>query len=330
MTVGKLSNTQLEKLILKKLRHTRPEVLVRPSVGKDCAVLDFGDHVAVLSTDPITGTAEEIGRLAVHINCNDIATTGTEPLGIMITLLAPIGTTPETIGAVMEQAAEEAEKLGVEIIGGHTEITSAVNRLTISATAIGKRPKGELSTDGGPKAGDKLILTKSAGLEGTGILIYERSTKLEDVLDGFEITEGKGYLDRVSVVKEGVLAGQLGIESMHDVTEGGVLGAIWEMCRGAGLGCVVDCGSIPVTSVTRKVCSRFGIDPLKLISSGCMLMGVPAEKVDPLVERLVAEGIQTSVIGEFSADGACRMTVGNGYVDIEEPEGDALYVALEV
>lgn len=328
MTIGKLSNSQLESLILKKIKPLRPEVLVRPSIGKDCAVIDFGEYVAVLSTDPITGTAEEIGRLAVHINCNDIATTGTAPLGIMITLLAPIGTTPEVLGQVMTQAAEAAEELNVEIIGGHTEITSAVNRLTISATAIGKREKNKNQNEVKPKAGDKLLLTKSAGLEGTGILIYEREEKLSSVLDFVEIIDGKAYLDRVSVVREGIIAGKHGIEWMHDVTEGGVLGAVWEMCHGAELGCIIDQEAIPISAITRKVCFTFGIDPLRLISSGCMLMCVPSHLERELIQHLTQEGIPVCEIGELTSDKKCLLKHQTHFTEIEEPFGDELYVAL--
>lgn len=118
--------------------------MVRPSIGEDCAVVNYGDYNCILSTDPITGATNEIGRLAVHINCNDIASNGVAPLGIMLTILAPEGTTVEDIDTIMEQAAKEADVLNVEILGGHTEITSAVNRIVISATAIGKQSASKL------------------------------------------------------------------------------------------------------------------------------------------------------------------------------------------
>ena len=89
MRIGKLDNDQLNELILSKFRHTRSEVVCSPRIGVDCAAVDLGGRLAVLSTDPITSAANNLGQLTVHVSCNDAAAAGAEPVGLLVTLLAP-------------------------------------------------------------------------------------------------------------------------------------------------------------------------------------------------------------------------------------------------
>ncbi len=93
MEIGKVPNDILKEIILNKIRCCRDEVLIRPKIGEDCAAVDFGEYACVMSTDPITGAVNEVGRLAVHISCNDVASCGVEPIGLLATILAPPGTT---------------------------------------------------------------------------------------------------------------------------------------------------------------------------------------------------------------------------------------------
>ena len=144
MEIGKLPNDVLEKIVLSNIKNKRKEVLVRAAVGEDNAIIDFGKELCVMSTDPITGATKGIGKLAVHISCNDVATSGAEPLGVLMTILAPPSTTEEDLGKIMKDAGEVAEELNIEIIGGHTEITDAVNRVVISTTVIGKQYREKL------------------------------------------------------------------------------------------------------------------------------------------------------------------------------------------
>ena len=128
MELGKLPNDILQSLILDKLQNTRKEVIVKPAVGEDCGAVDFGHELTVISTDPVTGTDSEIGTIAVHVACNDIAASGAEPVGIMVTILAPEYASIEDIETIMKQIADTALLLNVDVIGGHTEVTDAVSR----------------------------------------------------------------------------------------------------------------------------------------------------------------------------------------------------------
>ncbi|WP_099189383.1 AIR synthase family protein [Tepidibacter mesophilus] len=326
MKVGKLSTDQLKELIFSTLNNKREEILVTANVGEDCAYVDFGDYVCVMSTDPITGTSEEIGKLAVHITCNDIASSGVSPLGIMITIMAPVGTTEEDIKNIMIDASSEADKLNVDIIGGHTEITDAVNRIVISSTGIGKQMKSELINKNKPKVGDFIVLTKGAGIEGTGIICFEKEDELKHVFKDSIIAQGKTLLDKISVVKEGIIAGKVGVSCMHDVTEGGVLGAVWEMCDLYNLGCRIHSDKIYINESTKLICEYYNINPLRLISSGSMIIGIDKDKFDLLKDRFDKENIEFSLIGEFIEEG--KVLIDNSSQIIDPPESDELYKVI--
>ncbi len=324
LEIGKLKASDLEKLIFKNIKHRRSEILTDPKIGGDCAVLDFGDKVAYISSDPITGATEELGKLAVNINCNDIATAGIEPVGLMLTILAPEGTKAEDIERVVADAHAECEKLNVSIMGGHTEITKVVNRMVVSVTAIGIGKKDEYTKRGKVKPGDCLILTKGAGIEGTGIIAYEKSEEIRKNLGEQTLKDAKNMLDKISVVREGIIASPY-VKGMHDVTEGGILGAVWEVSEFYGLGSEIYREKIEIADCTRAICDHFNINPLKLISSGSMLLTADPLKGSEIVEILKSEGIESQIIGKFIKDNSKSIISGNFVEEISEPESDELY-----
>ena len=331
LPVGKLDTDLLKETVFSHILHLRPEVLVRPGVGEDCATIDFGQYECVMSTDPITAAISEIGRLAIHITCNDIASNGVEPLGIMLAMMLPIGTTVGEIETIMTQAQEVASSLGVEIIGGHTEITPAVNRPVIVSTAIGRTLAGGSQKAENMRPGDVILMTKQAGLEGTGIIASDFADQLSDVLTEEEIAEAKGYMNMVSVVKEGVAAGNMGTAGMHDITEVGVLGAVWELSEIAGVGVELEEDKIPVSDVTRKICDHFGINYLRLISSGCMMIIVHPDREQAVVDAIHSVGVDVTRIGHVKEHGAPRVLIGkDGEArSIEPPESDELYKVVK-
>ena len=113
MEIGKLPNDVLEKIVLSNIKNKREEVLVRAAVGEDNAIIDFENNLCVMSTDPITGATKDIGRLAVHISCNDVSTSGAEPIAVLMTILAPPNTTEKDIENIMKEAGEVAKEINV-------------------------------------------------------------------------------------------------------------------------------------------------------------------------------------------------------------------------
>lgn len=321
MKTGKLNWDDLNKIINNK-GALREEVRIRSGIGEDCSVVNLGDYECVLSTDPITGAENNIGRLAVHINANDIASCGADPLGILVTILAPPSSRLEEIQEVMEEIDEEAKKLNMEILGGHTEVTDGVNRIIVSCTVIGKAKKGKAVATSGAKVGDHIIVTKKLCLEGTSILINDYYDLVKGVLTREELDEAKNYVNSLSVVAEGKICGEFGVNSMHDITEGGILGALWEVAEGSKVGFKIYNHKLPISDVTRKLCKLFNIDPLRFISSGSMI--ITCKDSYQLINKLKEEGIEAAMIGEVTKEG--RIMLANGKEEeIYPPERDELF-----
>jgi hydrogenase expression/formation protein HypE len=324
METGKLNWDILQRLIKKNSGAERAEVLKSGSIGEDCAVLKMNDGLIVMSTDPVTAATNGLGNIALHININDIATTGAEPLGVLVTILAPKGSAFSDIETVMKDISREARLMNVQVMGGHTEVTDAVNRMVVSLTAVGVVSEDELITTSGARVGDSIIVTKSLCLEGTSIIAKDFPDRSREVLTEEELKEAENYALELSVLKEGMLLKGLA-SSMHDITEGGVLGALWEMAQASGTGFMVHEDLMPVRRVTRKLCESFGLDPLRLISSGSMLIAV--RDADEAVRRLSGAGIPATVIG--------RVTEGRGILLAEEeievipPARDEIYRLYE-
>ncbi len=324
LPIGKLDSELLREIVFNKITLKREEVKIRAGIGEDCAVIDFGNSDMIISTDPITAAVGDIGKLAMHISCNDIASNGIEPIGIMLSVMLPIGTTKEDIEMIMEQAGEVAKDLNVEIVGGHTEVTGAVNKPVIVSTAFGKKPSENKEKDR-PCQGDAIIMTKHAGIEGIGIIASDMEEKIQEFLTEEEISEAKAYLEETSVVKEGVAAGKIGVCQMHDITEGGILGAVWEMCQVFDLGAEIKKELIPISNITKKIGARLEFNPYRLISSGCMLIIVKKEKESNLIKAIETLGIKATKIGELKGktDEICM----DGEI-IDPPESDELYKVL--
>lgn len=321
MKIGKLTNEQLDKLILSKLMRTRDEVLIRPGIGIDCTAIDLGDNIAVFSSDPITAAKTGAGRLTVNVCCNDAAAAGAEPVGLMVTLLLPPSITEAEIDQLADELLAAAKCANVDIVGGHTEITDSVSRIVTCGTVIAKVQRGRVISPSGMRPGDSLIMTKSAGIEGTSI-IADCCDEIINVLSAEEIKTAKSFCELTSVVPEGVFAASHGAAAMHDVTEGGILGAVWEVSHASGVGITIHKEAIPIHPITEKICRHYGIDPLRLISSGSML--ISCANGEEMVAGLMRIGINAAIIGQASG-GDIRFSNGEA---IEPPGADELYKIL--
>ncbi len=326
MKIGKLTISDLKSLILDNIKNNREEVLSNPEIGGDCAIISCsGEKLIYLSSDPITGSTKDIGRLGVNINANDIATSGSEPLGIMLTILAPPTTQKYELERIIKEAQEECDKLNMSILGGHTEITDAVNRIIISVTAIGIGEKKQLKLQNKLKPGDCFLITKGVGIEGTGIIASEKEDELIEKFGKDFVERAKENLNRTSVVKDGMLGKELA-KSMHDATEGGILGAIWELCELGGFGAKIYEDNIFISKETKEISNYYKIDPLRLISSGTMLILVEKKDLEKLIKIYAKNNIESYFIGVLTEQKEKIMIASNGEKTlIEEPESDELY-----
>lgn len=319
----------LERCVLSHTGVHRPEVILPPAIGEDCTALSVGGDLLVVSSDPITGASSEIGWYAVHVGCNDLAADGATPIGVMLTILAPEGASDESclgqIRDLMASAGLAASQLGISIIGGHTEVTSAVTRLVVCVTAIGRVQPGKLVTVRNARPGLLLIVTKTVGLEGASILAREKRAMLEKAIPREILERAAGFVGQISVVKDGLVAAAGGAVAMHDITEGGLLGAVWELCRASGCGAVIHRSAVPIEYETVSICTALGLDPLRLISSGSML--IAASKESRVSEELEKAGVRATVIGETTS-GGIYIEDGGILQEILPPESDELWKAI--
>ena len=326
MQIGKIPETVLKRSVLKKIKVRRPEVLVHAGAGEDCAVLGPTEDAIVLSTDPITGTSKDIGKLAFHITANDIASSGAELVGMLVTVIFPPESQEEELQIIMEELTALAEKYEVEILGGHTEVSAAVNQTLISVTGVGKAAQGKIVTTGGLRAGQELVVTKWIGLEGSSILAKEKEELLQKQLPNEIIETAKRFDEKLSVVPDSKVAMEIGASAMHDVTEGGIFGALWEMAAASGVGLTVDLKKIPLRQETIEICEVFDINPYMLISSGSLLIGT--NHGYQLVQELERAGIHAAVIG-YATEGNDRVVInGEERRYLEPPKTDELFRAL--
>ena len=320
MKVGKVSETVLKRSVFKQLRKRREEVLIHAGVGEDCTAVSVApDEVIVLSTDPITGTVNEIGTLAVHITANDIASSGAEVIGILTSVILPDGSREIALKRIMSEMESVCKELNIEIMGGHTEVSKAVNQPLITVTGVGKIKKEQLVATKGLEVGDELVMTKWAGLEGTAILANDHFEELTGRYTKEYMENAKELIKHISVVKDAKIASQVGVTSMHDITEGGIYGALWEVASAAGIGVEVELEKIPIRQETVEICEFYDLNPYQLMSSGCMLMGTQNGNA------LVKAGIPAAIIGKAVA-GNDKVIIREGErFYLEPPKSDELY-----
>jgi hydrogenase expression/formation protein HypE len=328
---GKIPVDILKEVVFKHLGADRKEVTVGPAAGIDGAVLDLGDKSLVVSMDPITGAVERIGWLAVNVNANDVATFGVEPAFLFSCMLLPENAERKLVETISAQMNAAAKDLGIAIVGGHCESTPSLTNPIVVGCTMGLTEKGRYITAGGAKPRDELILTKSAGIEGTAILATDREQALKKIMSVTMLQAAKNFYSQISVVKDALTACKTGgVHAMHDPTEGGIAGGIHEMADASNVGAKIFEEAIPVQPETAKICSYFQIDPLQLISSGALLISAEAKSANEIVRNLKLKRIQASVIGEFTENADQRVLIQKDKVPkaLPRPLSDHLWTAL--
>lgn len=324
MEIGKLKTDLLEKYIFNKLVSNREEVIMGGGTGLDNAVMDFGGDLIVASTDPITGATKNLGSLAINISVNDVSCQCADPVGILMTLLIPPSASLDDLKEIVDDATRTAGELNVDIVGGHTEVTDAVNKIVISTTVIGrvnKKRRPDLKT---VKAGDVLAVSKHLGIEGTSIIAHEKD-EIKSFLSEEEYELAISLSRDLSVLKESKLAGKYGVKHMHDITEGGLFGAVWETSKALGHGIKIFADALPLLDVTKKICDFYKINPMKLISSGSMLMVFDGEKFNDFKEEAEASGIKVTKVGVVNNEDQAVVKYEDREIILQDPDPDELY-----
>jgi len=294
--IGKLDPETLQEVV-DRTGASNPALVTGAAYGEDAAAIDLGEETLVVSSDPISLAAEAAGTLGVHVACNDIAAAGADPEFLTNVIFLP-DDDPETVATLTDQLDTAADDLGVTIVGGHTEYVRALSRPLLSLTAFGRTDR-HVPT-GGAAPGDKLLLTKGAAIEATGIIATDFAADIRAAgVDDATIDRAAAFFAEISILEDsrairGVATG------MHDPTEGGVVTGLVELAAAAGADAVVDRAAVPVRPATETVCAALGVDPLRVFGSGALLAAVPASEAAAARSRLADRGIEAAVIGELT------------------------------
>jgi hydrogenase maturation factor len=306
---GKVPIDVLESTFLKLTGTHSLDIVTPPLPGLDFAALKVAGKYMIVSADPVTGVTENIGRYALCVSSNDVATSGNRPQFAESVVLLPEGADRVYAGKVARQMDDEAKKLGIAIVGGHTEVTPGLRRPIVMVTAFSFVDSYVSSRDAKP--GDTIMMTKTAGLEGTAVL-------------GGNLR----FLERISVVEEAVSAYGTGhVHAMHDCTEGGVIGAAFEMSLASGIGFELDEERVPVAPETSRLCRKLAIDPLKLIGSGALLLSVRRGKEAEL-EKVLSPICRSTPVGIFTERGRTLVREGGRRLAVRIAPEDELWRVL--
>lgn len=334
LPVGKLPFELLGSL-LASLPSADDSVVVGPGLGRDAAVIDLDGTLLVIKNDPITFVSKEAGTYLVNVNANDLACLGAVPRWMLVTALLPeVGSTPAMVAELFEQLKRSCATLGISLIGGHTEITSGVPRPLLVGTLIGTAGPGGLLFPGNAHRGDRLLLARSAGIEGTALLALEREAELTAKYgDAFVAGAQKLLFEPgISVVAIARALLETGVvTALHDPTEGGVANCVHEIAAASNLGAVIDRGLVPLLGETQVIAEQFGLDPLGMLSSGSLLATVPAEHVDQVMLHCRQRGIESAVIGKLTSPATgCRLIEDNRSRELPMFQTDEVTRALSI
>jgi len=340
--LGKIAPGVFETLIAPHLGAERPEVLVGPRAGHDCAIVKIGAaRVMSVSTDPLSIVPawglERSARLACHLLASDLWTSGIPPAFAAVSLTVSPSLGDDELGRYWRAMSDEWKALGVAVIAGHTGRYAGLDSTVVgSATLVGLGDEGRYVTPAMAKPADRVIVTKGAAIEATAIAAHLFPLRLAQRLEPDAIERARGFVDQVSVVADcraALRAGvhERGVTSLHDATEGGVLGGLVELAHGAGADLRVERARIPLAPEAEAACATFGIDPWWALSEGTLIATVTAAHVGDVLAQLADEGIAAADVGEVMAGGGqLWLTLPDGSVEkITEPRPDPYWPAYE-
>lgn len=310
MKTGKLTEAVWNRSVRKQLHTRQSDVLFGAAFGGDFAAVTLGaDEAVVLSIDPITYTCANAGKFAVIAGLNDVAAAGAAPVGILVSLLLPTTADEMQLREIIKEMELICESAGAEIVGEHIEATRAVKTPLVTVTGVGKVKKDTLRNPSHAEPGMDILVVNWVGLEGTLILVREKEEELRTRYAQPFLDRTMGLELYLPVWKEAQAAAKSGVAAMHNVSEGGIYGALWELAQSSGIGLEVDLKKIPIRQETVEICEFFDLNPYKLISGGCMLMA--AEDGRTVIRAIEQAGGRAVLIGK-ATEGNDRVLIRDG------------------
>ncbi|MBO9634912.1 MAG: hypothetical protein J7578_17505 [Chitinophagaceae bacterium] len=309
---GKLQIDSFNQLIYPCTGADNKMIATGPEYGVDVSLIHLPNGFTMaLTSDPLswipTLGLRESAWLSVHLMANDIATTSQPPQFVQLVLNLPESATSEQFEEYWTYIHRYCREIGVAITGGHTgKAAGQHSTLAGGGTMIGIAPEGQMLLSKYASPGDLILVTKEAAQVATSILALSFPEMVKKKCGNEIWQKAAALFEETSSLQAGLCVGNLNTSSpklvtaMHDVTEGGILGAIYEMATAAGCGAIIDAEELPVGDAQRLVCDLFGIDPFCCIGAGAMILAVKPECEKEVLEAFAKQQIKISVVGEFA------------------------------
>jgi hydrogenase expression/formation protein HypE len=307
--IGKIDLETFTSFLLPRLGKSDDTVIVPPKTGVDAGVIDIGnDRVLIIAEDPIFAIPQQpldmFGWYTVHIGASDVAVMGVKPRYMTYSLLMPPETKEEDFRIIIDAIHNAALELEIAIVGGHTGYYPGFTAPTIGGvTVFAIADKNAYVTPAGATPGDDVILTKGPAIETAGILAVIKEKELLMRYPSALVERAKALCKQMTVVADAQLAMDSGgVTAMHDATEGGVIGGLYEIASASGVGMEIREEAIIYPDEVRMVCETFEIDPVAAIAEGSLLITVRPNRSANVVNTLRSGGIDASIIGKVTGD----------------------------
>ena len=324
MKTGKISESILKRSVLKQIKPNRDEVIKGAAVGTDCAFVHINDSDIAIAAGYEAIDDKKAVAHAIHRACNNLAAGGAEVISVQLHISLPESYFESDLKEIMILAEKTAHSLHIQISGGHTETVSGLLIPVISVTALGVRK--EKMTDAGIRPGQDIVMTKWIGLGVTAYLAIEKEKELLTKYPAYFVKDAQALEQYYSIVPEAATAVMSGVSAMHDISGGGVFGALWELGESAGVGLTISLKKIPVKQETIEVCEFFDLNPYELRSDGALL--AVTDDGETLVMELEKQGIRAVVIGKIM-EGNDRVVINEDEKRfLEPPRKDELFKVL--
>ncbi|MDD2928032.1 MAG: AIR synthase family protein [Candidatus Omnitrophica bacterium] len=301
--LGKIHPEFFTKFIYPKLGNPDSSVIVKPFSGVDFGVVDLGDRVMVLSTDPFYIAAglgmEKAAWFAVHILASDVAVSGIAPRYLAVDLNLPPEITEDELIRMWNTVDSECKKLGISIVTGHTARYAGCNYPFVGGATVFGIDKKEKLVRPQAKIGDAVIISKGAAIETTGLMAAYFPKYLEKRFGKEFVRCAQDVYYQMSTVKDALIVAKAGkVTAMHDATECGVFGGLYEIAGHSQVGMHIWLDKIIIQETVKKTCECFNIDPYRAISEGTLLATIDKSNAQKAVDALSREGIPASIAGE--------------------------------
>lgn len=326
---GKISREFFRSQIAPKLGADRSDVRIGPKHGVDFGVIDVDGTALAVATDPVSILPdlgfERAGRFAVRIVLADVAVSGLDPSHLAIGFTLPPELSDDEFATVWGAIHDECADLGVDIVTGHTARYAGCSFPWVgAATALAVGDHDALIRPDGARPGDDLVVTTGPAVEAASLFASLFPERID--CDPGVVDRVAARLDDLDGVRDALAAADTGgVTAIHDVTEGGLLGALHEMAGGAGVRFDVDADRVPTDSDVLTLCETLGMEPWTATSSGSLLIAVDPASTESVLRALRDRDTSASVIG--------RVESGSGVVrdgkSTEPPAGDSSWPVYE-